>query len=288
MNIIRPVINEPALVIEQNPTSKIVIIADLHLGIELTFLEKGVHIPSSIQTNRLSERLMKILNRIKPTSLIILGDVKHNIPAISNFEWQIIPAFFERFGDLPIHIITGNHESMAQIEGLTPRNIIIHPAEGWILNVTKNSKPLKIGLFHGHTWPGKDLFNTDILIMAHSHPVIEFKDEFNVRTYEPAWIRAYWDKAKLATAYLKHLNVRNAKNPIMTLQEKFQTVIADNPEILIVPAFNDLLGGSPFNSQEPAFIGPLLKSECVNIDEAEAILLDGTILGKIREIRLND
>jgi putative SbcD/Mre11-related phosphoesterase len=288
MNIIRPVINEPALVIEQNPTSKVVLIADLHLGIELTFLEKGVQIPSSIQTNRLSDRLLKILNRIKPSSLIILGDVKHNIPAISNFEWQIIPTFFEKFGDLPIHIITGNHESMAQIEGLTTRNIIIHPAEGWILDVTKNNIPLKIGLFHGHTWPGKDLFNTDILIMAHSHPVIEFKDEFNVRTYEPAWIRAYWDKTKLATAYLKYLNVRNAKNPVTMLQEKFQTVIADHPEILIVPAFNDLLGGSPFNSKEPAYIGPLLKSDCINIDEAEAILLDGTIMGKIKEIRLND
>lgn len=288
MNVIRPIINEPALVIEQNPTSRIVLIADLHLGIELTFLEKGVQIPSSIQTNRLSDRLLTILNQVKPSGLIILGDVKHNIPAITSFEWQMVPTFFEKLRDLPIHIITGNHESMAQIEGLTTRNITIHPAEGWILDVTQKENSLKIGLFHGHTWPGKELLNTDILIMAHSHPVIEFKDEFNVRTYEPAWIRATWNKTKVATAYLKYLNVRNAKNAVTMLQEKFQTEIADHPEILIVPAFNDLLGGSPFNSKEPAFIGPLLKSESINIDEAEAILLDGTIMGKIKEIRLKD
>ena len=132
MNIIRPITNEPALVIEQTPTKKMLVIADLHLGIELTFLEKGVQIPSSIQTNRLSDRLLRILNRVKPSGLIILGDVKHNIPAISNLEWDIVPSFFEKIGNLPIHIITGNHESMDQIEGLTTRNITIHAAEGCI------------------------------------------------------------------------------------------------------------------------------------------------------------
>jgi hypothetical protein len=288
MNIIRPITNEPALVIEQTPTKKMLVIADLHLGIELTFLEKGVQIPSSIQTNRLSDRLLRILNRVKPSGLIILGDVKHNIPAISNLEWDIVPSFFEKIGNLPIHIITGNHESMDQIEGLTTRNITIHAAEGCILNITKDNKPTKIALFHGHTWPGKELFSADILIMAHNHPVIEFKDEFNVRTYEPAWIRAHWDKMKLATAYLKYLKVKNAKNQLKILQEKFQIVIADNPEIIIIPAFNDLLGGISFNKKDATFIGPLLNSGCVNLDDSEAILMDGTIMGKIKEIRLNE
>jgi len=288
MKIIRPIINEPALLIEQTPTKKIIVIADLHLGIELTLLEKGVQIPSSIQTNRLSNRLLNILNRIKPSSLIILGDVKHNIPAISNLEWEIIPSFFEKIGHLPIHIIPGNHESSDQIEGLTTRNITIHSAEGCIINITKYNESTKIALFHGHNWPGKDLLCADIIIMAHNHPVIEFKDEFNVRTYEPAWIRAQWDKMKLANAYLKHLNIKNAKNQLKLLQEKFEIIIADKPEIIIIPAFNDLLGGIPFNTKDSAFIGPLLKSNSINMDDAEAILLDGTIMGKIKEIRLDE
>ena len=52
-----------------------------------------------------------------------------------------------------------------------------------------------------------------------------------------------------------------------------------------MPAFNDLLGGIPFNTKDSKFIGPLLKSNSLELDEAEVLLLDGTILGKIKEIR---
>jgi metallophosphoesterase superfamily enzyme len=94
---------------------------------------------------------------------------------------------------------------------------------------------------------------------------------------------------KVAIAYLKYLKFsKSTTNQLKILQEKFQIEISDNPEIIIIPAFNDLLGGISFNNKDTAFIGPLLRSGCVNIDEAEAILLDGTIMGKIKEIRLSE
>ncbi|MFX1294339.1 MAG: metallophosphoesterase [Promethearchaeota archaeon] len=285
MDLIRPFINEPALVLDISSTRKYVVIADLHLGIEYTLIKIGIQIPSQTQTQRLIDRLMNILNKVRPTALIILGDIKHNVPGISPIEWQVVPTFFEKFTEIPIHIILGNHESGPQIKGLTPRNTTIHHAQGCLLELKENNNPIKIALFHGHTWPSKELFKADVIIMAHNHPVIEFKNKFNVRTYESAWIRTHWNKLKVAKAYLKYLKVKNAKNPLELLQKKYKTEIAPNPEIIIMPAFNDLLGGIPFNTKDSKFIGPLLKSNLLNIDEAEVLLLDGTLLGKIKEIR---
>jgi len=286
MDIIRPVLNEPALILEQSPSKRYVMIADLHLAIEHMLIEKGVQIPLQTQTNRLINKLMRIVKSVKPTGLIILGDIKHNIPMISHLEWQIIPTFFGKFSNMPIHVLVGNHESIPQMEGLTTRNVIIHPAQGCLISLGKNNEYTKVGLFHGHTWPGRELFNADVLIMAHNHPVIEFKDELNIRTYEPVWIRAHWNKSNLINAYLKYYKIKKVKNPLEILRNKFQMDINDDSEIIIMPAFNDLLGGIPFNVRESRFIGPLLKSNSINIEEAEAILLDGTLLGKIKEIQV--
>ncbi|MHA1648778.1 MAG: metallophosphoesterase [Candidatus Helarchaeota archaeon] len=286
MNIIKPLINEPALIIKLSPTKKIVVIADLHLGIEHTLIEGGAQIPSQTQTQRLIDRLLKIVDQVQPTHLIILGDIKHSVPKISPMEWHIVPYFFKSLKHIPIHIILGNHDSEAQIEGLTTRNTIIHPASGCLLTLIKDDTSIKIGLFHGHTWPRKDLLNADILIMAHNHPVIEFQDDFNVKIHEPAWIRLHWDQRKLASAYLNYLHIKKAKDPLTFLKEKYKIQIASNPEIIIIPAFNDLLGGIPFNVPDSQFLGPLFKSKSLNLDDAEAILLDGTPLGKIKEIRL--
>jgi metallophosphoesterase superfamily enzyme len=207
---------------------------------------------------------------------------------ISPLEWQVVPDFFNQFTAYPIHIILGNHDSAAQIEGLTTRNITIHQASGCSLELDSNHNPLKVALFHGHTWPSQELLNADVLIMAHNHPVIEFRSKFKVKTYEPAWVRTSWNRLKLANAYLKYLKVKKIKSPLKLLKVKFKITIAPNPEIIIMPAFNDLLGGIPFNRENSKFIGPLLKSNSLNLNNAEVILLDGTILGKIKEISLKD
>jgi len=285
MEFIKPVLNEPAVLLDESEARRFLVIADLHLGVELTLIKKGVEIPFHVQTNRLIKRLKRIIKQVKPTEIIILGDVKHSVPMISHMEWRIVPPFFEELSDIPIHIILGNHESDAQIEGLTTRNVEIHPAQGWVINLSKNGNNIKVALFHGHTWPGKELFNSDILIMAHNHPAIEFKDDLGVRTYERAWIRLHWNKIKLAKAYLSYQNIKNPKNVLKTLQEKFHVFINDKAEIIILPAFNDLLGGIPFNKKELKFIGPLLKSNSLDLDNAEVMLLDGTLLGKIKNIR---
>ena len=63
-------------------------------------------------------------------------------------------------------------------------------------------------------------------------------------------------------------------------------------EILIMPSFNDFLGGRPINETRPrkeigseALIGPVLRSEAVDVDNSEIFLLDGTYLGTLNQLR---
>jgi hypothetical protein len=59
-----------------------------------------------------------------------------------------------------------------------------------------------------------------------------------------------------------------------------------------MPSFNDFLGGRPINETRPrkeigneALIGPVLRSEAVDVDNSELYLLDGTFLGTLNQLR---
>ncbi len=59
-----------------------------------------------------------------------------------------------------------------------------------------------------------------------------------------------------------------------------------------MPSFNDFLGGRPVNETRSrkeigseALIGPILRSEAVDVDNSELYLLDGTYLGTLNQLR---
>ncbi|MEM2876284.1 MAG: phosphoesterase, partial [Candidatus Bathyarchaeia archaeon] len=63
-----------------------------------------------------------------------------------------------------------------------------------------------------------------------------------------------------------------------------------SPSLIILPSFNEVLGGIPINlgresEESNNFIGPILRSNHVDIENAEAYLLDGTFLGNIKQIQ---
>ncbi len=61
-------------------------------------MEKGIHIPS--QAWRISNELLKIVNKCDPNRIIFLGDVKHAISRISLEEWGAVPDFFENIQNM--------------------------------------------------------------------------------------------------------------------------------------------------------------------------------------------
>jgi metallophosphoesterase superfamily enzyme len=64
-------------------------------------------------------------------------------------------------------------------------------------------------------------------------------------------------------------------------------------ECIIMPSFNDYLGGQPINKnyQEgwtelyKEYMGPVLRSGAVDFENGEAYLFDGTFLGKVQDLR---
>jgi hypothetical protein len=256
MTNITPILNEPILIAENKTLS--LIIADLHLGIEWDLYHSGITIPS--QTNKLLKKITTHLKQTKPDQIILLGDVKHNVPQTSWQEKTEIPAFItELASHAKVYITPGNHDG--DIEHLLQEQIddelcTITPAKGSIID--------DIAYFHGHTWPAPELLQTPYIITAHNHPHIQLTDTLRHTIQQPVWIRTTLHK----TPFEKHY-------------QPYQ-IQWTNPELIITPAFNQLCGGIPFNTTPPnKLLGPIFTKQAVKLHNAQAYLLDGTNLGNL-------
>jgi metallophosphoesterase superfamily enzyme len=104
-------------------------------------------------------------------------------------------------------------------------------------------------------------------------------------------MKAKCDTEALAKILLQKSKLRIEGSITETLK-KHCNIKAKTEEIFIMPSFNDFLGGRPVNETRPrkeigneALIGPVLRSEAVDVDEAELYLLDGTYLGTLNQLR---
>ena len=281
--LLKPVSPYAALLIDDG-TEKFLVIADIHLGWEATLSDEGVHIPS--QTTKLLKRLEHIISMEKPDCLIVLGDIKHAIEKIELEEWRDIPAFFEKLSEKIPHIkvVPGNHDG--NIEVLLPRSVDLAPQKGIIIG--------DVGLFHGHTWPDIKMLGCETLIIGHIHPTITFKDPIGFRITNQVWVRAPCDKTVLTRSMLRHYKVKfkRSEDPEEVLKSKF-SIEPRVKNLLIMPSFNDFLGGRAINKSSIArdmlfrdFLGPILRSGSVLLDEAEIYLLDGTFIGKLNQLSM--
>ncbi len=258
---ITPIINEPALIVTN--TTKALVIADIHLGIEWDLYKSGFSIPSRMEQH--IERIQKYIAQSKPDRIILLGDIKHNIPQISWQERDEIPYFLESIAQYaPIDIFPGNHDG--NIDFLLPKDedITLHSPRGKVLD--------GVGYFHGHTWPDPELLGVEYIITAHNHPIIRFTDALGFATVEPAWIRTRL-KCEVFAQHFRSIDFS-------------QTGAWGDPQIFIVPAFNELCGGVAFNeSLHDDLLGPVFSSEGFDLDNAKAYLTDGTNLGTLKNLR---
>ncbi|MFH1327512.1 MAG: metallophosphoesterase [Candidatus Bathyarchaeota archaeon] len=275
--MIQPYVPWPAL--HFMDTEKTLVVTDLHLGFECELAQMGINLPS--QTSKIRDNLIKLLENSKPNRLIILGDLKHSIPNISNQEWQEIPQFFESISEkvAKIELIPGNHDT--GISRFLRAGLKIASDRGLLLG-----KKEKIGFFHGHAWPSPKLFEADYWATGHSHPVIQFKGMFSFRTIRPVWVKIPLDGEKIASAFLKHRNVKlNGKNPTNVLRDKFGVEVKCT-NLIVMPAFNDLLGGLALNAKNQEELkGPLLKCEGADLNRAEVFLTDGTFIGTLKDLK---
>jgi putative SbcD/Mre11-related phosphoesterase len=270
----------PAALVNTEKT-KTLLIADLHIGWEMSLQEKGIHVPS--QTPKIFSKLIAIIARHKPQHLVIIGDVKYTVVSSELGEWHDIPDFFAKLQSFvsSISIVRGNHD--ANIEPLLPENIELLPATGTIIG--------DVGVFHGHKWPSPALLKCKTLVMGHLHPAVVFRDPAGFRIQRQVWMKAHCNSEALAKILLQKHNVKIEASVAETLQKHYKTKLKTK-SIFIMPSFNDFLGGRSVNQIRPrkelgseVLIGPVLRSEAVDVDNSELYLLDGTYLGTLNQLR---
>lgn len=243
---ILPIADHPMLGIEDG--SSILCAGDLHIGIEEELKGKGIHVPS--QTFKMEKELLTLKGRCD--RLVLLGDIKHQVPGSTKQEYAEIPKFLRsmRKAFVEVDIVRGNHDS--NIEYLVPEGINLHPSTGFVVD--------DVGFAHGHTWPSPLVMSRKTVVLAHNHPSVLFQEGLGNVTSERCWVRCRMRD--------------NAHKRYNEFPE----------ELIIIPALNRILGGSPVNLKGRKLLGPLFSNDMVDIDDAELYLIDGIHLGTVRSI----
>ena len=229
----------PALMIEDDKKS--LVITDLHLGFESNLSLNNVFLGKNKTVGEITKEIEQIINKTKPDSLILLGDIKSGIKSITKIEWETIPVFFENITKLISTILVpGNHD--ANIEKLIPNDITLASSKGIIVG--------DILLTHGHTMPTENFSQVNTIVMGHIHPV--FFQEESLINGERVWISIKCQKQKIFVSKSGEL------------------------ELIILPSFNRYF----YTTQKKFYkksISPII--EKMDVIQAKILTLDGTIIG---------
>lgn len=245
---ITPIFGAPLLLVEGE--ERVLVAADLHLGLEHELWLGGVSIPS--QTEKILASLLAFLEETEPDRLLLLGDIKHNVPRTSWQEKREVPEFLRRLCDRTVvEIVPGNHDS--NLADMAPQGARVRSASGFVLD--------GVGYFHGHTWPDERVMRAESLVAGHLHPAIRLFDPLG-----HSFSRPVWAKARLFSR---------------AVEEHYG--FAGDSEIVVAPTFNGLCGGLPLNEPVEEMRGPLLGM--ADWDGARLYLLDGTDLGTLEKIK---
>jgi metallophosphoesterase superfamily enzyme len=240
----------PALVIEGE--SRLLVVADLHFGIEADLAAHGLHFRSR-STDRL-ERLLKVIDSADPDMLVLLGDIKHSIPSLTRQEYVELPLILDTLRSrIPLKVFPGNHDI-----GIEPylRDTELQPKEGTILD--------GVGYLHGHMYPSPDLAG-HLMVIGHHHPLFLLKDEVGCALQIPAYLRSGLNTDELGM----HAIVENTPPT----------------RVLFMPSFNEIAGYDILQIVKNPF-SPM--SRFMKKEEAEIILADGTYIGPLSSLQSDE
>jgi len=153
---------------------KILIIGDLHMGLEDNLVNAGVFIPK-FHFKELLERIKKIVEKTSPKTIIINGDLKHEFGKISNEEWRNVLKIIDFLSAKSnLVLIKGNHD-----------NILGPIARKRKVEVRDYFAYKKFYVCHGHKIPQDQNFkNSKTIIIGHEHPAITIDDSIRRETFK--------------------------------------------------------------------------------------------------------
>jgi putative SbcD/Mre11-related phosphoesterase len=249
---VEPVPDEPAAVAAVDD-GRALVLADYHAGLEVALRYDGVELRSRAGDRR--SHVHDLLDRTDADRVVVLGDLGHDIGDPGEIEREEIERLLESVTDrVPLTLVKGNHD------GTFER--IVEDCPGADITDGDGVRLGPVGFAHGHTWPAPRVLEADIVCVGHEHPMVRLEDEVGGSRVERAWLRGDLDPA-----------------PFVGYHD--DESLAIDGELVVVPAFNDLTGGTWINVDGQAFLAPFLPE---GIGDGHAYLLDGTRLGAFREV----
>ena len=219
------------------------LLSDLHYGVEAEMLRGGVWIPN--RSTARTEKVLKLIKQTKSKRLILLGDVKHQVPHNSKQQRTDLEQFFMATTRIAtVEIIPGNHDG--GLKDIAPSDVIFHKSTGCVIE--------NIGLSHGHAWPSQEVMNSELLVMGHEHPALSFRDRLDKLHSEPCWLGA---------PMIEH--------------EKYDKV---PKQLIVMPAFGELAGRT-MNREPLKGLGPILRNGLADLSKARVETLEGLDFGEL-------
>ncbi|WP_128475955.1 metallophosphoesterase [Halorussus pelagicus] len=247
MSLVEPVPGEPAALADL-AGERALVIADFHAGVEQALRAEGVSLDSHASERR--ERLLALVARTDAERVVFLGDLMHAIGDPGGAERGEIEVLLERLDERGVAaaLVKGNHDGAI---------------ESWAdLNVTDGAgvRLGDVGFVHGHTWPAPEVLDSEVVCVGHEHPAVRLEDEVGGSRAERVWLRG----SLAADAFADR-----------------GTEPRPGAEIVVFPAFNDLVGKTWVNVAGQEFLAPFLPA---GLADGQAYLLDGTRLGAYEDV----
>jgi putative SbcD/Mre11-related phosphoesterase len=255
--LVEPVPGEPAATAALED-ERALLVADYHAGYEAGLrADRGVDVPSRAPKRR--ERLLALLERTGSDRLVVCGDLMHSIGDPGGAERGELEVLFESLpAALAVTVVKGNHDGRIEAwladAADVDATVTVVPGAGVALGA--------VGVCHGHTWPAPAVLESDVVCLGHEHPCVRLEDEVGGSRVERAWLRGRLDPEPFRD--------RSEYDGVSWLEGD------SPPRAIVIPAFNDLVGGTWSNVAGRSFLSPFLPA---GLAEAEAYLLDGTRLG---------